>query len=65
MDTINLPEPPFDRKRKQPMEDFDSRTSSELVSDDYELLLKEVICEEADLFYIDCYLRELFRGKKR
>lgn len=47
------------------MEDFDSRTSSESVSDDYELLLKEVICEEADLFYIDCYLRELFRGKKR
>lgn len=55
---------PFDRKRKQPMEDLDRKASSESVSDDYELLLKEVICGEADLFYIDCYLRELFRGKR-
>lgn len=46
------------------MEDFDGKVSSDLISDDYELLLSEVICEEADLFYIDCYLRELFRGKR-
>ncbi len=46
------------------MEDLDSKLSSDLVSDDYELLLKEVICEEADLFYMDCYLQELFRGKR-
>lgn len=46
------------------MEDFDSKVSTELVSDDYELLLDAVICEEADLFYLDCYLQELFRGKR-
>ncbi len=33
----------------------------ESVSDDDRLLMSEVIREEADLYYIDCYLRELFR----
>ena len=46
------------------MEDFDSRTSSELVSDDYELLLKEVICEEADLFYITVIFGSCFVEKR-
>lgn len=46
------------------MEDFDTKQSTDLVSDDYELLLNEVICGEADLFYLDCYLQELFRGER-
>jgi len=39
------------------MEDLDGKVLTELVSDDDRLLMSEVICEEADLFYIDCYLR--------
>ncbi len=43
------------------MEDLDGKVSMESVSDDDRLLMSEVIREEADLYYIDCYLRELFR----
>ena len=46
------------------MEDLDGKVLTELVSDDDRLLMSEVICEEADLVYIDCYLRELFRCKE-
>ena len=46
------------------MEDLDGKVLTELVSDDDRLLMSELICEEADMFYIDCYLRELFRCKE-
>ncbi len=45
------------------MEDLDGKVSTESVSDD-RLMMSEVICEEADLYYIDCYLRELFRSEE-
>ena len=42
------------------MEDFDSRVQIEMVADEEDLFMSQVICEEVDLFYIDCYLREMF-----
>lgn len=42
------------------MEDLDGKVSATTVSDDDRLLMSNVICEDADLYYIDCYLRELF-----
>jgi hypothetical protein len=31
-----------------------------LEKDDDRLMMSHVICDEADLFYLDCYLKELF-----
>ena len=30
--------------------------------DDDHLMMNQVICEEADLFYLDCYLKDLFHN---
>lgn len=43
------------------MEDIDCKKIDDLLSDDEQLMHSEVICGEADLYYIDCYLQELFR----
>jgi hypothetical protein len=43
------------------MEDIDFKNFDDQLSDDERLLHSEVICGEADLYYIDCYLQELFR----
>ena len=42
------------------MEDIDNKVLTEMVTDEDRLFMSQVICEEADLFYMDCYLRELF-----
>ncbi|MBQ1953881.1 MAG: hypothetical protein IIV65_02875 [Alistipes sp.] len=46
------------------MEDIDSKATLELISEDDRLLMSQVICEEVDLFYMDCYLREMLRQEK-
>lgn len=46
------------------MEDIDTKATTEMVSDEDWLFMNQVICEEADLFYMDCYLRELFQSEK-
>ncbi|MBO5894042.1 MAG: hypothetical protein J6Q31_07260 [Alistipes sp.] len=42
------------------MENVDINLSSDLLADEERLLHSAVICDDAELFYIDCYLRELF-----
>lgn len=42
------------------MEDIDEKIKMEMVTDEERLFMNQVICEEADLFYMDCYLREMF-----
>lgn len=42
------------------MEDIDCTKFDDQISDDERLMYSEVICGEADLYYIDCYLQELF-----
>lgn len=46
------------------MEDIDSKATLELISEDDRLLMSQVICEEVDLFYMDCYLREMLCPKR-
>ena len=46
------------------MEDIDSKATLELISEDDRLLMSQVICEEVDLFYMDCYLREILRPER-
>lgn len=46
------------------MEDIDSKATLELISEDDRLLMSQVICEEVDLFYMDCYLREMLRQER-
>lgn len=46
------------------MEDIDSKATLEMVSEEDRLFMSQVICEEADLFYMDCYLRELLRKER-
>ena len=43
-----------------PMEDVDNKVQNEIIADEDRLFMSQVICEEADLFYMDCYFRELF-----
>lgn len=43
------------------MENIDTIITSELIADEEKLMRSSVICDDADLFYIDCYLQELFR----
>ncbi|MBQ2007357.1 MAG: hypothetical protein IIV49_00450 [Alistipes sp.] len=45
------------------MEDFDDKLQTEIIAEEDRLFMSQVICEEADLFYMDCYLRELFSQK--
>ncbi len=44
-----------------PMEEMDTCASNNL--SDEELFFNEVICGEADLLYLDCYLRDLLRPR--
>ncbi len=44
------------------MEDLDCRINDDFIPEDERLMNAEVICGEADLFYLDCYLQELFRN---
>lgn len=46
------------------MEDIDSKATLELVSEEEQLFMSQVICEEVDLFYMDCYLREMLRKER-
>ena len=46
------------------MEDIDSKATLELISEDDRLLMSQVICEEVDLFYMDCYLSEMLRPER-
>ena len=43
-----------------PMEDVDNKVQTEIIAYEDRLFMSQVICEEADLFYMDCYFRELF-----
>ena len=45
------------------MEDFDDKIQTEIIAEEDRLFMSQVIREEADLFYMDCYLRELFGQK--
>lgn len=51
-------------KTRVPMEDIDSKATLELVSEEERLFMSQVICEEVDLFYMDCYLREMLRKER-
>lgn len=43
------------------MEDIDTTRTLEMVAEEEKLFMSQVICDEVDLFYMDCYLRELLR----
>ena len=43
------------------MEDIDSKAKTEINAEEDRLFMSQVVCEEAELFYLDCYLRELFQ----
>lgn len=43
------------------MEDLDCKKIDDLIPEDERLMNDEVICGEAELYYLDCYLQELFR----
>ena len=43
------------------MENTDNDFLLQTVDDDH-LMMNHVICEEADLFYLDCYLKDLFHN---
>lgn len=43
------------------MENLDINLSLDLLADEEHLMRNAVICEDAELYYIDCYLTELFR----
>lgn len=43
------------------MEKFDTDLLAK-ESDDNGLMMSHVICDEADLFYLDCYLRDLLHN---
>ena len=43
------------------MENTDIDLSSNPIANEEQLFHNTVICDDAELFYIDCYLRELFR----
>ncbi len=44
-----------------PMEDIDKTDFSNAISDDEDILLREVIQGDADLYYLHHYLTELYR----
>jgi len=43
------------------MEDIDKDDPSNAIPDEEMLFMQEVVKGEADLFYLHCYLAELFR----
>ena len=52
----------IDNIKRLPMEDIDKTdVSNTAISEDDELMLKEVIQEDADLYYLHHYLSEVLR----
>lgn len=46
------------------MDEFDTLNTFDSACDDEQLMMSEVICGDAELFYMDCYFRELFLYKE-
>ncbi len=44
-----------------PMDDIDKNHVSDSISDDEDLMLREVIQDDAELYYLHHYLSEVFR----
>ncbi|MBQ3148160.1 MAG: hypothetical protein IJB87_02215 [Alistipes sp.] len=47
------------------MEEFDTLNTFDSALDEEQLMMNEVICGDAELFYMDCYFRELFLYKEQ
>ncbi len=47
-----------------PMEDIDQEVSKKALSEDDELLMREVFQDDADLFYLHHYLSDIFRREE-
>ena len=50
------------------MDEFDTLNTLDCACsacDDEQLMMSEVICGDAELFYMDCYFRELFLYKEQ
>ena len=45
------------------MRELDTENATGHISDDDELLMQEVICGEAELLYLDTYLREILQKR--
>ena len=58
------PQPLFKQKRL-PIEEFDTLNTFDSALDEEQLMMNEVICGDAELFYMDCYFRELFLYKEQ
>lgn len=58
---INQARQPLGMQNELPMENADKNFNLNLIADDERLMHSAVIGDDADLFYIDCYLQELFR----
>jgi hypothetical protein len=43
------------------MDEFDKAINEDFLTDDERMLHTDVICGEADLFYLDCFLSEMLR----
>lgn len=50
----------FINKSATPMEDIDKQDTSNATLDD-ETMMRNVINDDADLFYLDCFLSEILR----
>ena len=67
MHTIILVKRSLFDKKKLPMDEFDTLNTLDCACsacDDEQLMMNEVICGDAELFYMDCYFRELFLYKQ-
>ena len=43
------------------MDEIDKANKEDFLTDDERMLHTDVICGEADLFYLDCFLSEMLR----
>ncbi|MBP3332099.1 MAG: hypothetical protein J6K90_05995 [Tidjanibacter sp.] len=43
------------------MDEIDKAINDDFLTDDERMLHSDVICGEADLFYLDCFLSEMLR----
>ncbi|MBR5282838.1 MAG: hypothetical protein IKU22_08690 [Alistipes sp.] len=43
------------------MEQADKIFNNDLLADEEHLMSNFVICDDAELFYLDCYLQDIFR----
>ena len=48
-------------QNKSPMEQSDKIFNTDLLADEEHLMSNFVICDDAELFYLDCYLQDIFR----